>query len=266
MQRPATRFVCHRGRVWDGRSWDLRSPMVPDPPGPPSTASIRLGAADPEGEDAIRGRPGSRASSGSSIGTKHSLQGPPSMIAAGQTPSFAGLDDQEACRRVEAARQVEDAFGRLVGQRQRVVAGRLGEPDREVGDDRAGLGGEIARRMPAARTRRRARRSARSRGARRGRRPGRITALNSRQPAIAKAGPSQATGFVQPRRAPTHSDDPIEEEQRRDHEQHVDRARRVQERAPGRRDGEDERRDDEGDHREEEQRSKRDRSALGGRR
>ena len=45
-------------------------------------------------------------------------------------------------------------------------------------------------------------------------------------------GPSQATGRVQPRRAPEPGDPGVEREQAADDEQDVDRAGAVQERAP----------------------------------
>ena len=169
--------------------------MVPDPPGPPGTPRLR--AARPVRGSGCgrrggrRGRPGGRERVRQLERHEALAPGPAVRIAAGQTPSLAALDDEEARRRVEAARPGRgcssiDSFG----QRERVVARRLGEPDREVRDDRARArrrGRAAERRLP--RTPRRAPRSAPrcSRAARPS--DGQDAALNSRQPAIAKAGP-----------------------------------------------------------------------------
>ena len=123
---------------------------------------------------------------------------------------------------------------------------RLGQPDREVGDDRAGGRVErVADRPPSGGSSSAnwaavvARPAAEGRAAARPRR-----AASRRSPS---AGPSQATGRVQPQPGAEPGDHGVEGEQRREDEQHLDRPGGVEERAPRRRDREDEARDEERD-------------------
>ena len=100
--------------------------------------------------------------------------------------------------------QVEDVARRLVGECQGRDPHRLGHPDREVGDDRAGR--RIERVADLGHARPRAPRS----GPRSPREPapnvGRRATVKSSEPNTPRSAPSQATGRVQPCRRPDPGD------------------------------------------------------------
>ena len=68
---------------------------------------------------------------------KQAAPSTPASRSAGQCV-LVGVDQDDAAWRRSVERQVEDVARRLVGQGQRRDPLRLGQPDREVGDDRAG--------------------------------------------------------------------------------------------------------------------------------
>ena len=171
-------------------------PMVPEPTAPPTSAT-GSGCGRPGCVEVA----GVGRESGSWTGTKQSAPAAPPGPRPGRR-RCSRLDDDVPSRWVEGSRQVEDRVDRLVRQGQRVVPGLLGEPDREVRDDRPGLGGEVDTRAVRGDAGERGRDRGVALGVRARVLPSSTSSVNvnSRQPAIAKAGPSQATGFVQPRR------------------------------------------------------------------
>ena len=233
------------------------------------TAGMRLGACCLHGLRSIRvvshgqttsnARTSSRGSGPPPAGAPRSIsrkQSAPSVAVsstAGHWPWLAARDHEEVrARERRVVGQVEDVHGRLVGQGERRDPLALGEPDREVRDDRAG--GRVERvagdRPSAGRAPRRARPS-RAIPRRRTAAARRRTGPTRRSRGAPRARPP---GRVQPSRAPSLGDPGVEGQQRRDDQQHVGRPGRMEERAPRRRDREDEAREQERDHRQEQDR------------
>ena len=190
----------------------------------------------PPGPPRQRGR---RACRGQSRGSS-SAPGPPSARTAGQLPW--SLADDQVLGPAEVGRQVQHRGGRLVGQGQGLDPGLVGEPDREVGDDRSGpVQGPADRRHLAVEGlvagsdarcsagRRQPRRQAeQDRG---GHRQGRAQPGDLLRPAAPGAQPDEQG---------------VQREQAGHDQQDLDRTGGVQERAPGGRDREDQGRDPEG--------------------